>query len=322
MGALPLIPVVTNETGTYEVHDEAGVVWTYGLTVSGLGTKSEHHIGVLRINNVELHDAVKGVRVNTPWGQMQFFHSFSDHGFLLAGFGGHPIDPSVGTLLSAPNPEPANAKAVAHVAEWRFEVVVKARFSRSEGRAGRLWRGNAEVQGYLPNQGLETPWGTLCFTKSAHDPSHQDNSGWLLWGTHDNSPWQDSARLRCLESLYLDRGSALGHKVVLALPDHAEFLEEWEACLWTDPNTCTTNDFGDREVCTKMAIRKTNLRGSRARTEDPKRAGRRIYLLSDHQLPQPLHLVVDAHGQRWFLKSESELIALYPVNGLLSSSHG
>ena len=67
MGALPLIPVVTNETGTYEVHDEAGVVWTYGLTVSGLGTKSEHHIGVLRINDVELHGAVKGVRVNTPW---------------------------------------------------------------------------------------------------------------------------------------------------------------------------------------------------------------------------------------------------------------
>ena len=119
-----------------------------------------------------------------------------------------------------------------------------------------------------------------------------------------------------MESLYLANGRHLGHKVTLVLPEGAELLDEWEATIWIDPNTCSVNDFGDREACTRIAVRHGAIHGSRARLEDPMKCERRVYLLSGEMVSSPISLVVDAAFGRWFLKADNELIALYPADGL------
>ena len=178
-----------------------------------------------------------------------------------------------------------------------------------------LFRGTDEIVGLALNQAIDTPWGQLCYAGAPHDPPRYGNAGWLRLGCHDTAPWQDGPRLRCLESLYLAQGSPVGHRVRLLLPEGAAQLDDWSATLWSDPNTCTTNDFGDPEICTKIAIHSTAIKGSRARLDDPKKCGRRVYLLSGDSLAQPLSLVVDAHAGRWFLKAGNGYIALYPVGG-------
>lgn len=187
MTAKPLIPVVTKVSGKYTLHDDSGTLWEYELRVSALGTKSERHIGVLHLNKAAIPGAVKDARVQTTWGQMQFHDGYSDQGFLLAGFGGHALDSAVGVLLPAASPTPDNARAEGTIAEWRFQVSLRARGSKSESRVGHLWRGGEEVIGHKPNERLDTPLGKLCYTGSPSEVPSYGESGWLLRGCYDRS---------------------------------------------------------------------------------------------------------------------------------------
>ncbi len=55
--------------------------------------------------------------------------------------------------------------------------------------------------------------------------------------------------------------------------------------LVLDPNTCVTNAFGDRTVCTEIAPLPIEIRMSRVNAADPSGRGRRIYRLDGKGIP-------------------------------------
>lgn len=123
-----------------------------------------------------------------------------------------------------------------------------------------------------------------------------------------------------LESLYLLTPASLGadgpaaHSVRLGLTGRAG-SSDLAGTLHLDPNACSLNSFGDREMCTKMAIRSTSVTATLMRLPDPKGLGRSYYALQGQHISPMTVLIVYPQHQRSYLKCENMLVALYPEDG-------
>jgi hypothetical protein len=99
-----------------------------------------------------------------------------------------------------------------------------------------------------------------------------------------------------LESLYLltavslDADGPGGHGIRLTLTGRGE-SDEMTGTLALDPNACSLNAFGDREMCTKIAIRTIPVTATLQRLGDPKRLGRSFYAL--HTV-KPMQEIIDS----------------------------
>ena len=82
--------------------------------------------------------------------------------------------------------------------------------------------------------------------------------------------------------------------------------------LLVDPNTCTLNAFGDRDACTRAAVRRHDVRVTLVRVEDPKGRGRRLYQVTGPGLPRALSLITDLTAERALLKIDDEIVPLHP----------
>lgn len=123
-----------------------------------------------------------------------------------------------------------------------------------------------------------------------------------------------------LESLYLPVGasfdsdlhSAHGIRLVLASGADPSVLT---GTLFLDPNGCSLNAFGDREMCTKMAVRSIAVSATRMRLGDPKHLNRSFYALHGDDLPAGMALIVYPHRERIYLKGGTALVPLFPEDG-------
>jgi pyrimidine deaminase RibD-like protein len=64
--------------------------------------------------------------------------------------------------------------------------------------------------------------------------------------------------------------------------------------LTLDPNTCSLDDFGDPQICTKIAVRSVPVELKQVKLADPTGAGRRLYEVAGEGLENELLLVVPA----------------------------
>lgn len=118
-----------------------------------------------------------------------------------------------------------------------------------------------------------------------------------------------------LESLYLATSVRLGadgpggHGIRLALTDGG--AAEMTGTLSLDPNACSLNAFGDREMCTKIAIRVIAVTATLQRLGDPKGLGRSFYALHGEGLPHDLALIVYPRRERIYLKVEHTIVPLF-----------
>ncbi len=122
------------------------------------------------------------------------------------------------------------------------------------------------------------------------------------------------------ESLYLPVAASFGadtsaaHSVRLALTGALE-AAELTGTLYLDPNACSLNAFGDREMCTKIAVRSIPVRATRMRLADPKGLHRLYYALHGEHLPTGTALIMYAHAERVYLKGATALVPLFPEDG-------
>lgn len=123
-----------------------------------------------------------------------------------------------------------------------------------------------------------------------------------------------------LESLYLVTPASFGadgpaaHSVRLGLTGRTEG-SDLVGTLQLDPNACSLNAFGDREMCTKMAIRSIAVTATLMRLPDPKGLGRSYYALQGEHLAPMTALIVYPQHQRIYLKCENTIVALFPDDG-------
>ncbi|QDT26052.1 hypothetical protein Enr10x_13500 [Gimesia panareensis] len=77
--------------------------------------------------------------------------------------------------------------------------------------------------------------------------------------------------------------------------------------LSLDPNTCSLNEFGDRDGCTKMALTNLKVKLSQLRLADPLKLGRQIYRIESNQFPKSLvvYLIVPKSESGYRLKVEN-----------------
>lgn len=86
--------------------------------------------------------------------------------------------------------------------------------------------------------------------------------------------------------------------------------------LALDPNACSLDAFGDRQACTRIAVRAIDVELQLVRAVDPAQLGRRLYAVTGEGLPRDLSLVVRgnlAAGrlERCYLKLGAELVPLF-----------
>lgn len=123
-----------------------------------------------------------------------------------------------------------------------------------------------------------------------------------------------------LESLYLPVAVELGaegpggHGIRLVLAGRGD-SGVLTGTLGLDPNACSLNAFGDREMCTKIAIRTIPVTATLQRLGDPKHLGRSIYALRGEDLPPGVALILYPRNERIFLKAERALVPLFPEDG-------
>ncbi len=123
-----------------------------------------------------------------------------------------------------------------------------------------------------------------------------------------------------LESLYLLTPAKLGadgpttHSIRLTFVGHGD-TAEMTGTLSLDPNACSLNAFGDREMCTKIAVRAIAVAATLQRLGDPKHLGRSFYALHGEGLPHGVALIVYPRGERIYLKAEHALVALFAEDG-------
>ena len=124
-----------------------------------------------------------------------------------------------------------------------------------------------------------------------------------------------------LESLYLPVAASFGadgpaaHAVRLTLSGVPE-AAELNGSLYLDPNTCSLNAFGDREMCTRIAVRSIRVTATRMRLADPKDLHRLYYALHSEELPTgTVALIMYPRGERIYLKSTTALVPLFPEDG-------
>lgn len=86
--------------------------------------------------------------------------------------------------------------------------------------------------------------------------------------------------------------------------------------LALDPNACSLDAFGDRQACTRIAVRGIDVELQLVRVVDPARLGRRLYAVSGEGLPRGLAMIVRgnlAAGrlERCYLALGAELVPLF-----------
>lgn len=128
-----------------------------------------------------------------------------------------------------------------------------------------------------------------------------------------------------LESLFLGEPARFGgeermpaHTVSLRLSGSSD--AEMEGTLGLDPNTCTLNAFGDREICTLIATFGIEVEVERLEVDDPADLGRRIYSVRGENLPPELRMVVQGQLrpgriERAYLLLEGQLVPLFVDDG-------
>jgi hypothetical protein len=322
-----LLPVRSDTSGQYEYVTGAHA-WRYEYEVSGLGSRSERRAGTLSLDGYAVAGADRqGMR--TPWGMMQCFAGTYEQGWLLAGTYGSGIDPIMPFVVIPDGALGRNGEWHAAVAPWEYRASSTAMGSRSENRSGQLSYGGHAVAAELEGSRIKTPWGVMHWMGPPRVPGQTITSdyehGWLLRGVHGHpfhhdGPWidpRDAAaeqpdELRVLSSLYLS-SSVLGHRVTLSVPRRP--APAWDAMLTLDPNTCQLDAFGDRTICTRIAVRRLDVHCHELRLADPSGRGRRIFSLrasGADALPASLTLITDAGFEWCYLRAESELIPLLP----------
>lgn len=123
-----------------------------------------------------------------------------------------------------------------------------------------------------------------------------------------------------LESLYLPTAAVLGadgpsaHSIRLTLVGQDE-TAAMTGTLSLDPNACSLNPFGDREMCTKIAVRAIAVTATLQRLGDPKHLGRSFYALRGEGLPHGVALIVYPRRERIYLKAEHALVPLFADDG-------
>jgi len=319
------VAVIQESAGRYEFKTaEPRHHWEYDYAVSALGTRSEKRVGALRLDGNEVQGKPADC-VMTPWGLMQRFERAYEVGWLLEGTYGRAIDPSEGGRVDVPaSALNSNGEWHAVIMPWQYWLQTMAMGSRSETRSGRLFFDRRIIEAEQEGSRIETPWGVMYFRGKPHEAAQivpgDYEAGWLLRGTYDRpfdfeGPWihpgssPGSSDLLMLESLYLAE-SKLGHGVGLSVPRRA--ATAWHSVLTIDPNVCQINEFGDRTLCTKIAIRHFEVDVSRLRLADPLGLGRQIFALRGRDLPVPIRLVADARFERFYLVTDRELIPLFP----------
>jgi hypothetical protein len=330
--SFPLIPAVTDQSGRYMHTTESGGDWEYAYDIHAAGTKSERRIGHLRAEGLQrvIAAARPGDTVQTPWGLMaRMPDSLHERGFLLEHALGRPIDPSQGSLLEVPDGMLARGgRWRTQVGPWRYAVIGMAMGTRSERRIGRLHFGQTELRGKQQGDHADAPWGRLRWMGPINLEATTDHEqGFLLRGTRDRSlddlegdavfP-DDAGVVVQLQSLYLESGFRLsedglqGHTISLLLSGHLDHDAEMAGTLVLDPNRCSLNEFGDPQVCTKIAIRAIPVKIVLQRhLGDPRHLRRRLFEVTGPDLSRPLALIVQGGLERCYLKLEQQLAPLY-----------
>lgn len=328
---VPLIPAVTSQSGRYAHTTEDGGQWEYAYDLHAAGTRSERRIGQLQADGLHrvLAGARPGDRVQTPWGVMARMHNSPyERGFLLEHTCSKPLDLTTGHDL--PVPEPLLARGGRWTADhepWGYAVTGAAMTSKSERRIGTLRFGTIDVIGHKQGDHIDTPWGRLHWMGPVDLSATTDyEQGLLLRGTYDR-PLDDlvgdailplsTGRSTRLGSCYLDTGFHLSadgpgaHTVQLLASGHLGSDTEMSADLILDPNRCSLDAFGDREGCTRMAVRRVEVTLVRQRLADPRQLGRRYFAVTGPELPAPLALIVDPTLEHCCLKLDHQLVPLY-----------
>lgn len=336
---LPHVSAMTAKSGHYSHTLEDGSTWRYEYDIHAAGTRSERRIGWLWAEGLHatIAAANPGDTIQTPWGVMARMPDTPyEHGFLLERTQGRPIDPSQGSALKVPPSMLARGgRWDARVGPWRYTVLGLAVGSKSERRIGRLRFGGVEVSGEEDGDHVDTPWGPLRWLGPIDLEAITDyEQGFLLRGVRDRGldhlegdavlPVMPEVTSVVLESLYLSTSVELTKD---ALPAHSvrlllsgESSDEVKGTLALDPNVCTLDVFGDRQACTRTAIRALEVEVRRLSISDPTGAMRRYFVLSGEGVPAGLALVVqgeleDGGLQRGYLVLRSELVPLYLGEG-------
>jgi len=119
-----------------------------------------------------------------------------------------------------------------------------------------------------------------------------------------------------LESLYLLTAVSLGadgpggHGIRLTLTGRGG-AAELTGTLSLDPNACSLNAFGDREMCTRIAVRTIAVTATLQRLGDPQGLGRSYYALHGEDMPHGVALIVYPRRERVYLKAEHALVPLF-----------
>jgi hypothetical protein len=326
MSELPLIPVMTKQSGKYSLTLEGGLEWQYEYTLSAMGTRSERRTGRLGTMAVELGKAQPGDRISTPWGIMQLSASEYERGWLLEKTYGRPIDNSQGQLLEVPAKALERAgRWTGHVDDWVYSVVASAMGTRSERRIGRLSHGRMRIEGKKEGEVVDTPWGRMHWMGPVNVEATTDyEQGFLLRGTMDRTIEEGAGGVilptettEChLESLYLDgvklqERLAPTHAISLKLSGRPDREATLKGTLKIDPNTCQLNVFGDGDNCSEMAAKVFEVSVTLQRLADPHGLHRRFFAVHGGELTEPLALIVQGHMERCYLKARDHLIPLF-----------
>ncbi len=120
-----------------------------------------------------------------------------------------------------------------------------------------------------------------------------------------------------LESLYLEGGMGIdaegihAHSISLRLSGRPDHETEMSGELILDPNVCQLDDFGDTEICTKIAIRRLEVKVVLQHREDPSPLRRRYFEVTGPDLPEGLAFIVSARLERCYLKLDNQLVPLF-----------
>jgi hypothetical protein len=101
------------------------------------------------------------------------------------------------------------------------------------------------------------------------------------------------------------------HMVSLLLSGHPDRAVEISGTMHLDPNTCSLNAFGDREGCTKIAVRSVQVNVNLMRLGDPRHLKRRFFAVRGEGLPEGMTLIVQGQFERCYLKLDRQLVPLY-----------
>lgn len=320
---LPIIPAITSVSGTYGCEAADGTEWQYTYDIQSAGTRSERRVGKLFVSGIDLTTATPEHRIRTPWGPMQRMRDTRyEVGWLLEHTYGHPIT-TTGPFVDVPESALSRTGTFrSRIGEWIYRVLTSAMGSKSERRIGWLTHERTLIMGHEEGEKVSTPWGPMWWTGPIDVSAMTDyEQGWLLRGTFDRPLDQevlpgDRRRPIELESAYLtgarwSEDSLSPHGIVLSvawpLSDAA-----MKGKLLLDPNACSLNAFGDREMCTKIAVRAIDVDISRQRLADPANLARRYYAVEGADLPADAALIMWPDGDRLELKLGSVVIPLFP----------